>query len=79
MGPAGAVGQMAEEESKTALLSLFRRVLKDAAPVHVIDTRAQADALSRTPRTTTVGSLHFGPRRLCRHRGLRLAKAASSA
>src|SRR5688572_14819962 len=34
-----------EHESKTALLSLFRRVLKDAAPVHVIDTRAQADAL----------------------------------
>lgn len=34
-----------EQESKTALLSLFRRVLKDAAPVHVIDTRAQADAL----------------------------------
>ena len=30
---------------KTALLSLFRRVLKDTAPVHVIDTRAQADAL----------------------------------
>lgn len=34
-----------EHESKTALLSLFRRVLKDATPVHVIDTRAQADAL----------------------------------
>src|SRR5437016_3635807 len=34
-----------EQESKTALLSLFRRVLKDGAPVHVIDTRAQADAL----------------------------------
>src|ERR1041384_7518158 len=34
-----------EQESKTELLSLFRRVLKDAAPVHVIDTRAQADAL----------------------------------
>ncbi len=34
-----------ENESKTALLSLFRRVLKDTAPVHVIDTRAQADAL----------------------------------
>src|ERR1035441_54690 len=34
-----------EHESKTALLSLFRRVLKDSAPVHVIDTRAQADAL----------------------------------
>ena len=34
-----------EHESKTTLLSLFRRVLKDAAPVHVIDTRAQADAL----------------------------------
>ena len=34
-----------EHESKTALLSLFRRVLKDPAPVHVIDTRAQADAL----------------------------------
>ena len=34
-----------ERESKTALLSLFRRVLKDTAPVHVIDTRAQADAL----------------------------------
>jgi hypothetical protein len=34
-----------EHESKTALLSLFRRVLKDIAPVHVIDTRAQADAL----------------------------------
>ena len=34
-----------EHESKTALLKLFRRVLKDAAPVHVIDTRAQADAL----------------------------------
>jgi hypothetical protein len=32
-------------ESKTALLSLFRRVLKDTRPVHVIDTRAQADAL----------------------------------
>jgi hypothetical protein len=34
-----------EHDSKTALLSLFRRVLKDTAPVHVIDTRAQADAL----------------------------------
>ena len=34
-----------EQESKTALLSLFRRVLKDSAAVHVIDTRAQADAL----------------------------------
>jgi hypothetical protein len=34
-----------EHESKTALLSLFRRVLKDSAPVHVIDTRAQANAL----------------------------------
>lgn len=34
-----------QQESKTALLSLFRRVLKDTAPVHVIDTRAQADAL----------------------------------
>jgi hypothetical protein len=34
-----------EQESKMALLSLFRRVLKDGAPVHVIDTRAQADAL----------------------------------
>jgi hypothetical protein len=33
------------QESKMALLSLFRRVLKDGAPVHVIDTRAQADAL----------------------------------
>ena len=30
-----------EHESKTALLSLFRRVLKDTAPVHVIDTRAR--------------------------------------
>jgi hypothetical protein len=29
-----------EQESKTALLSLFRRVLKDSAPIHVIDTRA---------------------------------------
>jgi hypothetical protein len=34
-----------EHDSKTALLKLFRRVLKDTAPVHVIDTRAQADAL----------------------------------
>ena len=34
-----------EHESKTALLSLFRRVMKDSAPVHLIDTRAQADAL----------------------------------
>ena len=34
-----------EQESKTALLRLFRRVLKDDAPVHIIDTRAQADAL----------------------------------
>ncbi|HUJ11142.1 MAG TPA: hypothetical protein VL171_14060 [Verrucomicrobiae bacterium] len=34
-----------QQESKTELLSLFRRVLKDTAPVHVIDTRAQADAL----------------------------------
>jgi hypothetical protein len=34
-----------EQESKSALLALFRRVLKDSAPVHVIDTRAQADAL----------------------------------
>jgi len=34
-----------EQESKAELLSLFRRVLKDAAPVHIIDTRAQADAL----------------------------------
>ncbi len=35
-------------ESKTALLTLFRRVMKDTAPVHVIDTRAQADALILT-------------------------------
>jgi hypothetical protein len=34
-----------QHESKTALLSLFRHVLRDTAPVHVIDTRAQADAL----------------------------------
>jgi hypothetical protein len=34
-----------EHESKSALLSLFRRVLKDTTPVHIIDTRAQADAL----------------------------------
>jgi hypothetical protein len=34
-----------QQESKTELLSLFRRVLKDTAPVHIIDTRAQADAL----------------------------------
>ena len=34
-----------EYESKTELLTLFRRVLKDATPVHVIDTPAQADAL----------------------------------
>lgn len=37
-----------EQESKAELLSLFRRVLKDAAPVHIIDTRAQADALILT-------------------------------
>src|SRR5205809_7759254 len=30
-----------EQESKTALLSLFRRVFKDGATVHVIDTRSQ--------------------------------------
>jgi hypothetical protein len=34
-----------EHESKTALLKLFRRVFKDTASVHVVDTRAQADAL----------------------------------
>jgi len=34
-----------QQESKTELLRLFRRVLKDTAPVHIIDTRAQADAL----------------------------------
>jgi hypothetical protein len=34
-----------EQESKTSLLSLFRRVLRVPSPVHVIDTRAQADAL----------------------------------
>lgn len=34
-----------EQESKTALLKLFRRVLKNDAPIHIIDTRAQADAL----------------------------------
>src|SRR5256885_1121227 len=32
-----------EHESKTALLTLFRRVLKETAAVHVIDTRDQAD------------------------------------
>jgi hypothetical protein len=37
-----------EHESKTALLALFRRVLKDTSPVHIIDTRAQADALIMT-------------------------------
>ena len=37
-----------EQETKAELLSLFRRVLKDAAPVHIIDTRAQADALILT-------------------------------
>jgi len=34
-----------QQESKTELLRLFRRVLKDTVPVHIIDTRAQADAL----------------------------------
>jgi len=34
-----------QQESKTELLRLFRRVLKDTAPLHIIDTRAQADAL----------------------------------
>jgi hypothetical protein len=34
-----------EHESKSSLLSLFRRVLIDSTPVHIIDTRAQADAL----------------------------------
>ncbi len=34
-----------DQESKTSLLSLFRRVLRTPSPVHVIDTRAQADAL----------------------------------
>jgi hypothetical protein len=34
-----------DQESKSAMLSLFRRVLKDTASVHIIDTRAQADAL----------------------------------
>ncbi|MBL9170817.1 MAG: hypothetical protein JNN07_24000 [Verrucomicrobiales bacterium] len=33
------------QESKSALLTLFRRVMKETAPIHVIDTRAQADAL----------------------------------
>jgi hypothetical protein len=37
-----------EQESKAELLTLFRRVLKDAAPVHIVDTRAQADALILT-------------------------------
>jgi hypothetical protein len=32
-------------ESKSTLLTLFRKVLKQAEPVHVIDTRAQADGL----------------------------------
>ena len=42
-----------EQESKAELLSLFRRVLKDAAPVHIIDTRAQADALIKEVYATS--------------------------
>jgi lactoylglutathione lyase len=44
-----------EHESKAVLLSPFRRALKDDAPIHVIDTRAQADALilSGTRRITS--------------------------
>ena len=48
-----------EHESKTALLSLFRRVLKDTAPVHVIDTRAQADALIMARIGGIAGARHL--------------------
>ena len=34
-----------EDESKSALLGLFRNVSRSDAPVHVIDSRAQADGL----------------------------------
>jgi len=34
-----------EQDSKNALLTLFRRVFEDAAPVHISDARAKADAL----------------------------------
>ena len=35
-----------EQESKTALLSLFRRVLRDSVPVHVIASRFYCSPLT---------------------------------
>lgn len=54
-----------EQEAKAAFLALFRGILREPAPVHVIDTRAQADELF----TAAVEELNFFE--LCQEQGIR--------
>ena len=54
-----------EQEAKAAFLALFRGVLREPAPVHVIDTRAQADELFMA----AVEELNFFE--LCQEQGFR--------
>ena len=54
-----------EQEAKAAFLALFRGILREPAPVHVIDTRAQADELFMA----AVEELNFFE--LCQENGIR--------
>ena len=54
-----------EQEAKAAFLALFRGILHEPAPVHVIDTRAQADELFMA----AVEELSFFE--LCQEQGIR--------
>ncbi len=54
-----------EQEAKAAFLALFRGILREPAPVHVIDTRAQADELFMA----AVEELNFFE--LCQEQGIR--------
>ncbi len=54
-----------EQEAKAAFLALFRGILREPAPVHVIDTRAQADELFMA----AVEELNFFE--LCQEHGIR--------
>ena len=55
-----------EQEASEAFLGLFRGILHDPSPVHVIDTRAQIDELF----VTAVEELDFVG--LCREEGIRM-------
>ena len=54
-----------EQEAKAAFLALFRGILREPVPVHVIDTRAQADELFMA----AVEELNFFE--LCEEQGIR--------